>query len=697
MKKNKFSLKKRLLLYILILLFIGLFLISFIIYNISKTSLDNQGKTILKNATKMAIELSNTYYSQVDKGYISRKEALEELKIKLMGKKNLDGTRNISSDIDLGNYGYFIIYDLDGKEIMHPKLEGKNVINVVDPIDKDYYFVKEQIKKALDGGGFIEYNWEFPDSDKIDLKISYAEYSKDWNFVIVASTYATDFNKSANIILIVIITLFSFIFLCSYYLSDIYVEKVSVPIKKIISLMKDIDDEKYIEINNVNREDEIGQLINGFNKMINRIKDRNENIKEKTKAIEKLAYYDQLSELPNFHYFTKKVNELINNKSKFTMTIFDIKELGIINSVMGYEKGDRVIKAIGKTLLKYSIEEDLLAFRASGNEFVLLTKGEIEKHTEYFFDFEEKLKNNLIDNEIFMDLKFHKIIVSFPEHGNSFTEIYNNATIALSYAKKFHISEATYDSEMSDFINNESNIKNAILNAFKENEFIPVYQYQVDKNNEIIGVEGLLRLNSKILGKISPGVFIPFINDSDFVNSFGKYTLELFLNDYKKLKEKYNDSITLSINISPKYFISNNFVENVISTINKYNVPFNKIILEITEDIFIKDFDLVDHNIRKLKEYGIRISIDDFGTGYSSLSYIQKINADELKIDRSFIKEILDDEKKKALYHSICKIARTYDFDIIVEGVETKEQRDVVIDEEIHGIQGYYYSKPEKI
>jgi len=237
-----------------------------------------------------------------------------------------------------------------------------------------------------------------------------------------------------------------------------------------------------------------------------------------------------------------------------------------------------------------------------------------------------------------------------------------------------------------------------IKKAIAEGEFTAAYQSKVDvKTKEVVGVEGLTRWYSETLGYVSPYEFMQIINTSYLSTKFGEYTMNLMFGDYYNLVNKYGREITLSINISPLFFLDVNFINIVKKYIEKFNLPPDQIIFEITEDVLIYDFEEVRSRIRILHDIGINISIDDFGTGYSSLSYLQEIQADELKIDKSFVDEILTDMRRYEVFSYLCKMAKAYDYNVVVEGVETLEQYEKIKNDEVNLIQGYLFSKPEKL
>lgn len=688
------SLQNRLIIYILIILLTGTLTIGLAAYSIAKDSLDEKGRTILKNSVKMAKLLTASYNDQVEEGNLSRAKALDLIKDELIGPLEEDGTREITNRIDLGEHGYFIIYDLEGNEVMHPVLEGENVWDVTDLKDEDFYLVRDQVEKALNGGGYTYYSWEFPNIDDIGRKVTYSEYDPNWDFVITATSYLVDFNAEAYKIIDILVLIVIILLAIGTIVSIIYVSKITAPVDRLIRGMELAENSTYTTIEKTNRNDEINKLIEGFNQMIETIRNRNKNIKEKSDRIHFLAFHDDLTGLPNYNQFKLDVDQFIkNNQKNAYMMQIDVNDLKVINSIMGYNIGNRIIISAAEAL-EEAFNRDSIVARTSGNEFSILTT---EDHRKKFDDFMISFDQMLKAREIYQEIDFHRAVVQYPEDGKSHRELFSKVNVAMRVAKNQHASLITYKPDMKKDINKRVVMVEEIKKGLREKQFKAVYQTKVDKQGAVVGVEGLTRWTSEKLGLIRPDIFIEYINKSNLANQFGKYTLDVMLGDYEALTKKYGQEIKISINISPIFFLSSNFVTIVNQMIKKYNIPPGKVILEITEDVFIKDFDNVREIIDELHENNIEVSLDDFGTGYSSLSYIQRINADELKIDKSFVNEILDNEKKYVLFNSICEIGKAYDYKIVAEGVETSDQFEKIKNTPINYIQGYFYSKPEAL
>jgi len=692
------SLSNRLIFFIIIVLLGSVLASSLTSYFLAKKELDEKGRTILENSVTLAGLYAESKYHLVQSGEMEREEVLEGIRTQLIGEKNEDGSRNLRNQVDFGKNGYFIIYDLDGNEIMHPSLEGENVWNVVDPANEDFHLVQDQIEKAINGGGFTYYSWAYPNGDSVGDKVSYSKFIDQWDLVLVATAYLSDFNSAANTIMRISLLASIILLSIGVVMSVNFVKEINQPINKIVNAMKDIANGKYRKVNTIYNDKEIGKLVSGYNDMVDSLEESNINLEKQREKIEYLAYYDQLSGLANYNRFKDFFeNRTKNKKIKGTMIQLDIKNFKAINSLIGYENGNTIIRLIGNALKEITTLEHMVA-RTSGNEFSIWFEEAIE--IKAFMKELERTYHQKSKNEgITYDIDFYKAVVYYPMHGKTFDELFRKASVAMKYVKDSNETDLiTFKEEMADALDKEINLLSHIKKAIENEEFSAAYQSKVDvKTKEVIGVEGLTRWHSEALGYISPFEFMQIINTSDLSTKFGEYTMNLMFSNYFNLVNKYGRKITLSINISPLFFLDVNFIIIVRKYLEKYDLPPDQIIFEITEDVLIYDFEEVRSRIRILHTIGIKISIDDFGTGYSSLNYLQEIQADELKIDKSFVDEILTDPRRYEVFSYLCKMAKAYDYNVVVEGVETLEQYEKIKNDDINLIQGYLFSKPEKL
>lgn len=699
-KWKKFTLNKRLLVLTMSLLLVSAISIGYSSYTIAKHHLDQKGETILKNGVKMAKMLIASKYNEVALGQTDEDEAIESIKQMLQGQLQDDGTRVLHHIIDLGENGYFIIYDLEGNEVMHPTLEGQNVLDVQDPSVEGFYLVRDQIEKGLQGGGFTYYTWEYPYSNKIGRKVTYSEYDEHWKWIVVAGAYTDDFNQGAYNILKVLGVASVLLFVLGMIGSKMYVERITMPIRQVLDGMKAVEKGEYKSISPINTSDEIGMLTSGYNQMVLAINEANTTLGRQAEHIKYLAFYDELSQLPNRNQFKKDVDdrllELDHNGYLLQLDLFEFKT---INSTIGFENGNKIISQIGESINEMGDYAKYVA-RISGNEFcVWIEDLEVEEIGHNIEILKKNITQQLYLFGINQSIDFYSTLSLYPDHGNSFEDLYNKASIAMKYAKEERLLKTfLYNSDMEVAFDKEIQIRNHLRGALLNEEISIVYQCKVDSISKVvIGVEALARWSSSTLGFVSPTVFIPAIHHANLTVEFGDYVLTHVFKEYHLLKEKYHDNITISINISPLFFIEKEFIERVRNKIEMFHIPPNKVILEITEDIFINDFRLVDETIEELKQSGIKISLDDFGTRYSSLNYLMNLDIDELKIDKSFVDQILTDKKAFEMFKIVCNLAEVFDYDIVAEGVETIEQLEKISEAGVRIIQGYLYSKPEAL
>jgi EAL domain-containing protein (putative c-di-GMP-specific phosphodiesterase class I) len=224
-----------------------------------------------------------------------------------------------------------------------------------------------------------------------------------------------------------------------------------------------------------------------------------------------------------------------------------------------------------------------------------------------------------------------------------------------------------------------------------------VYQPQVDQTGKAVGLEALVRWQDEELGFVSPAEFVEVAEKSGLMVPLGRFVLETSIREYSLFRNEVGGSVDLSINISVIQFRQPDFVETVLEVLAMHRVSPGELVLEITESLFMSDFERVLKTIERLREKGIRISMDDFGTGYSSLSLLRKLPLDELKIDKSFVDTILEDEKAANMIRSIIAIARSHNMELVAEGVEEEAQASALVEMGCRRFQGYYFSRPETL
>lgn len=412
--------------------------------------------------------------------------------------------------------------------------------------------------------------------------------------------------------------------------------------------------------------------------------------------ISTLAYYDPLTGLPNKNKFIETLDAL--KLETGWLILFNIRGLNLINSIYGSDIGDKVIRHMS-ALLDQSKREGEHVAKIGGNELVWFCNSTSREELAHRIAIFTEAVNELSHEQLPTKLHFNAGYVQI-EHGyGNIAEMLQKASMALEQAKaqkKHNI--MSYDMQFEERFRTEEAIKNLLSQAIENQEFYISYQEKLDcKMDRTVGVEALARWQSGMLGNVAPNIFIPIIEKANLSVTFGMMIIQMVLDEYHKLVENYDSEITVSINISPTHLASPDFADYVIEETAKRHIHPKFITFEITEDSLIENIDVVAEVLFRLRDHGFKISLDDFGTGYSSLSYLSHLGFDELKIDRSFIQKLNEDEKTGTLIRTIINLKDTYGISIVAEGVETQEQSDLLIDYGCNVHQGYLFSKPKRL
>lgn len=417
---------------------------------------------------------------------------------------------------------------------------------------------------------------------------------------------------------------------------------------------------------------------------------------KKQKQLYEYAYIDPVTKRGNVYYFRKKGQEVLDSiktsgtSSNQYILVLDINKFKMINKAYGYKTGDTILTGIGDVLERLLGAESLIC-RYSNDYFAVLFEYKEDIH-RILNKLIRSIENLKIDDTTY-NLSVNIGIYMITNEDNNISEAMDKAIIAHSASKgdvfdKFHI----YDKTMERKLEKESKIEHEMNIALENKEFKVYYQPKIDtKTENLYGAEALVRWEHE--GRmVPPSEFIPLFEKNKFILRLDLYIFEQVCSDMKMWKEKYGKEPVVSVNVSREHFLDEHFLEKYMMIAAKYGVNTNKIDLEITESATIEEGIDIIEIMNKMKKLGFLISIDDFGTGYSSLSTLQDMPADILKIDKSFVDRIGENEKNIIDY--ILTIAKELNFTTIAEGVETKEQRDYLLENGCDIIQGYYYAKP---
>jgi len=423
------------------------------------------------------------------------------------------------------------------------------------------------------------------------------------------------------------------------------------------------------------------------------------NRKEMEKKLERLAYFDPLTDLYNREKFKEDTFSLIiNNKGKdklFGLVYLDVDNFKLINDTMGHAVGDKLLRHIGDMMI-HTAGKDERVYRFGGDEFVMLVHDVSE---EAFISKIEALMDKIRIPWKHNDQTFHISasagVAIYPEHGEDYEQLMQNADTALSFAKdRGKNTYALYDREMREKVWNHIQLSNDIREAIQNNQFELNYQPQIDLVTErIVGVEALIRWNHPAKGRISPVDFIPFSEKTGQIDMIEEWVIDTAFNQSKDWNQKDLRDLSISINISGEMLGRREWIERIQKYISDCR-SHGRIVFEITETAIISDLEVSLESLKQIHNMDIRLALDDFGTGFSSLTYLQKLPVDIIKLDKDFIWEIGKDEGKEFIIKAVIDLAHNLGMTVVAEGVETREQLEFLKGAGCDYAQGYYFYKP---
>ena len=431
--------------------------------------------------------------------------------------------------------------------------------------------------------------------------------------------------------------------------------------------------------------------------------------KKYEEEILKLAHYDMLTGLPNRVLLKKYIQTSLKRSSRNSeynaLMFIDLDNFKVVNDTIGHDVGDLVLVEAALRI-KNAIREDDIVARLGGDEFVVLVDMS-KKNRDTAINNVEVIAQKILDSlEAPYIIENYDLRVTasigiklFNDESLSMDELMKYADSAMYNAKEEGRNTfCFFNPELQEIMEDKILLTDNLRKAIDSNSMSLFYQPQVtSEKNKIVGVEALIRWNSTN-GIISPASFIPIAEESGLIIKLGEWILDEAIKQIKLWEsdsEKKNWRI--SINVSPKQFEDKTFMPVIKAMLLKHDVETCKIRLELTEGILIQNINETLKKLHKLKEMGLSLSIDDFGTGYSSLSYLKQLPMDELKIDQSFIRDIIEDENDEIITQTIISIGKKFGLEVIAEGVETKEQYEKLISMGCKYFQGYLFFKPMRV
>lgn len=425
-------------------------------------------------------------------------------------------------------------------------------------------------------------------------------------------------------------------------------------------------------------------------------------IKEHDQQMEKMAYFDPLTDLGNRRNFKRTLQQYLDLPDEKqtdlnALLLLDLDHFKQINDTMGHEAGDALLNTIASRL-NFCLQNKTAVFRLGGDEFTIILRN--FENRKLIVNRVNEILNLLAQpiqigvHEVMITVSIGITLIGIDSHDAS--DLLRNADLAMYYSKKAGRNTFSfYKKHMDDVAQRTLSIEHDLRNALSNKQLSLNYQPQIDaQDGRITAIEALLRWNHPIDGEISPVDFIPHAEETGLIIPIGRWVLLKACKDAQQLQLSGLPAIKVCINLSARQFDDPTLIEHIRDALDQSGLDAKWLELEITESMLMRDFKRAIDTLNRIKEMGISLAIDDFGTGYSSLSHLKKMPVDLLKIDRSFLHDIPQDNDNMAITSTIIAMTKQLGLGVVAEGVETEDQILFLQKNNCVTMQGFLISRP---
>ncbi|WMR34059.1 putative bifunctional diguanylate cyclase/phosphodiesterase, partial [Metapseudomonas otitidis] len=530
----------------------------------------------------------------------------------------------------------------------------------------------------------------------------YSEYYGDLTITLDTAPYGEDFVISSVIIFVSGVLRALAMGLVLY---SVYHWLLTKPLSKIIEHLTNINPDRPSEhklpMLKGNEKNELGLWINTANELLASIERNTHLRREAENSLLRMAQYDFLTGLPNRQQLQQQLDQILEDAGRLQRRVavlcVGLDDFKGVNEQYSYQTGDQLLIALADRLRGHSGRLGALA-RLGGDQFAL-----VQADIEQPYEAAELAQSVLDDLEAPFALEQQEVrlratigITLFPEDGDSTEKLLQKAEQTMTLAKsrsrnRYQFYIASVDSEMR----RRRELEKDLREALKRNELQLVYQPQVDyRDHRVVGVEALLRWQHPQHGFVPPDLFIPLAEQNGSIIPIGEWVLDQACHQLRDWHDQGFNELRMAVNLSTVQLHHTELPRVVNNLLQVYRLPPRSLELEVTETGLMEDISTAAQHLLSLRRSGALIAIDDFGTGYSSLSYLKSLPLDKIKIDKSFVQDVLEDEDDATIVRAIIQLARSLGMQVIAEGVETPEQESYIIAQGCNEGQGYLYSKP---
>ncbi|QOQ75683.1 EAL domain-containing protein [Pseudomonas poae] len=530
----------------------------------------------------------------------------------------------------------------------------------------------------------------------------YSEYYGDLSITLDTANYGKGFLVSSVIIFISGVLRALAMGLVLYL---VYHWLLTKPLSRIIehltSINPDRPSEHKIPQLKGHERNELGLWINTANQLLESI-ERNTHLRhEAESSLLRMAQYDFLTGLPNRQKLQEQLDKILidagRRQRRVAVLCVGLDDFKSVNEQFTYQAGDKLLLALADRLRAHSGRLGALA-RLGGDQFAL-----VQADIDQPYEAAELAQSILDDLEAEFALEHEQIrlratigITLFPEDGDSTEKLLQKAEQTMTLAKsrsrnRYQFYIASVDSEMR----RRRELEKDLRDALSRDQFHLVYQPQISyRDHRVVGVEALIRWQHPEHGLVPPDLFIPLAEQNGTIIPIGEWVLDQACRQLREWHDLGFTTLRMAVNLSTVQLHHTELPRVVNNLMQIYRLPPRSLELEVTETGLMEDISTAAQHLLSLRRSGALIAIDDFGTGYSSLSYLKSLPLDKIKIDKSFVQDLLDDDDDATIVRAIIQLGKSLGMQVIAEGVETAEQEAYIISEGCHEGQGYHYSKP---
>ncbi|WP_353557893.1 bifunctional diguanylate cyclase/phosphodiesterase [Paraburkholderia terrae] len=414
--------------------------------------------------------------------------------------------------------------------------------------------------------------------------------------------------------------------------------------------------------------------------------------------LETMAQSDELTGLLNRCAMWEALSKSCQRALPFALLYIDLDRFKVLNDTAGYSTGDRVIKEFAERI-RENVPDNVVASRPSGcDEFTVIVPGEWERRDI------DHLCQRLVAcarRPLLAAGQTVSVTISvgaalFPEHGDSPEALFTSADLAMYAAKRAGRNAYRLFGAEEQVDRDRLQLEKELREAVQCNQFVLFYQPQYcAKSGRLTGMEALLRWNHPMRGEVSPGAFVPLLEETGLIIPVGQWVVSEAIGALFDLRRARSHDVSLSINVSARQFQGTGLVDAIRNTLEKHDIDGSQLVVEITESTLMKSFDRAQEILSQLRLLNVRIAIDDFGTGYSSLSYVTKFRPDILKLDKSFVDDVATDGAAKTVVQAVIELAHKLNIVVVAEGVEREAELEILRSANCDEIQGYLLGRPE--